>query len=232
MLEVKQFRFGSDNLGYVVLGAASALVVDGGAADEMVAFSASRGRVLKYVTNTHRHSDHTVGDRRLLQETRAAYLDPASMSSEAPIVLNGEKVEVLSCPGHSRDSVVFVADDVLITGDTLFNGTVGNCFTGDLDGFYRSIKRLLSFPPETRVYAGHDYVGESIAYARIVEPENGDLDSYFDRYDPALVVSTLADEMRVNPFLRFNEPAVVAYIEKHGRPVDSELQRWRSLMEI
>ena len=38
MLKVKQFRYGADNLGYLVYGAESAMAVDGGAADEILAF--------------------------------------------------------------------------------------------------------------------------------------------------------------------------------------------------
>ncbi len=46
------------------------------------------------------------------------------------IVIDDFEIEVLDTPGHTDDSLSFSVDGCLITGDTLFNGTVGNCFSG------------------------------------------------------------------------------------------------------
>jgi hydroxyacylglutathione hydrolase len=135
-------------------------------------------------------------------------------------------------PGHTRDSLVFHLDGALITGDTLFNGTVGNCFSGDLKAFHQSISFLLSFPDDTIIYAGHDYVAESMQYARSLEPENKEIRHYLERYDPGHVFSTLADEKKVNPYLRFNTPDLIAVLKKRGLLTDTAYHRWESLMGI
>lgn len=230
MLQVRQFRYGADNLGYVIYGPRSALAVDGGAAGEILAFVAEEGLALAYVANTHGHADHTAGNGKLLAGSKALLLE--ELPDGGKILLDGREVEVIHTPGHTADSRCFYTGFSLITGDTLFNGTVGNCFSGDLEGFFHSIKRLMTYPDETLVYAGHDYVRDSLAFARRLEPKNRAIDQYLAGYDPAHVVSTLAQERQVNPYLRFDEPDVVELLTRKGLPAASQLQRWISLMSI
>ncbi len=233
MLRVKQFRYGADNLGYLVFGATSAMAVDGGAAEAILAFLAEHRLSLRYVANTHGHSDHTSGNRTLLASSHAAcLLAGADLAGDAAIELDGAAIRVIPTPGHTEDSRCLYTGRALIAGDTLFNGTIGNCFSGDQEGFYRSLKRLRELPDETLVYAGHDYVRDSLAFARRLEPGNRDLDDFWGRYDPEHVFSTLADEKRINPYLRFNEPGIVALLEKRDLPRRTEWERWQSLMTI
>ena len=62
MVKVKQFRYGADNLGYLVYEAQSAMAIDGGAVAEIIAFLGEHRLALKYVANTHDHPDHTCGN--------------------------------------------------------------------------------------------------------------------------------------------------------------------------
>lgn len=72
---------------------------------------------------------------------------------------NGE-LEVISVPGHSPGGIALYdrKDGFLISGDSLFNGSIGRT---DLPGgcsrqLLDSIKsKLMTLPPETRVYPGH-----------------------------------------------------------------------------
>ena len=165
-LKIKQFRYSSDNLGYLLYSGKSALAIDGGAVEKMLTFAGDNGFKIEYVTNTHSHPDHTMGLKSLLAKSGALYLDHNALSAKGFIGLDGEKIKAYHTPGHTGDSVSFHAGNFLVTGDTLFNGTVGNCFSGDLFAFYNSIKKLLSFPMNTFVYAGHDYVEYSMSFAR------------------------------------------------------------------
>ena len=231
-MNVKQFRYSLVNLGYLIYSQKSALVVDGGAIDALLSFLDENNLELKYVANTHAHPDHTSGTQALLKGTDALYLDNRTLLDEKVITLDDDVINVYHTPGHSHDSVTFHLDNIFISGDTLFNATVGNCFTGDLKGFYDSIKMLLSFPDETIVYAGHDYVKESIAFAKSVDPDNRDLDAFSKKYDPDHVWSTLGEERKINPFLRFNEKPIISYLEKRGYPVGTEYERWESVMDL
>jgi len=231
-LKIEQFSYGGDNLGYLLHSGKSALAIDGGAVQEMLAFLRRNQLNLELATNTHGHGDHTVGTRELVKSTGADYLDHRDFADGQTLDLNGEAVTVRLTPGHTMDSVTFAAGDFLVTGDTLFNGTVGNCFSGDLKAFYRSICLLMDYPGTTRVYAGHDYVAESLAFARQLTPDNAAIDPYAARYDKRHVVSTLKEERAVNPYLRFDDPEIVRLLESRGLSVGTAYQRWEGIMSI
>ena len=231
-MQIRQFRYSADNFSYVLYGDRSAMAVDGGAVNEVCAFIKSKGLHLKMITNTHQHMDHTCGNRELIDRTEAPFIDNRTLRQGQVIELDDEPITVYHTPGHTEDSICLRADTVIITGDTLFNGTIGNCFSGDLLGFYHSIKRLIALPDATIIYAGHDYVRDSLLFARHLEPENEAIGSFLETYDPVHVFSTLEEERRMNPYLRFNDPAIIAFLERNGLPVETERERWNSLMRI
>jgi hydroxyacylglutathione hydrolase len=231
-LHVEQFRYGLDNLGYLIYGPTEAMAVDGGAWQDILDFVREHGLSLLYVTHTHRHYDHIEGSEQLLEKSGARLISFHELTDESVIPLDGEPVRVYRTPGHSMDSTCFHAGRYLLTGDTLFNGTIGNCFSGNLRGFYESIVRLMALPEDTVVFAGHDYVELAISFARYLEPDNGDIDAYMSNYDPHCVCSRLRDELRVNPYMRFNDPKIIDILKKRGLPVDAEWVRWQSLMAI
>ncbi|WP_293775633.1 MBL fold metallo-hydrolase [uncultured Oxalicibacterium sp.] len=64
-------------------------------------------------------------------------------------------------PGHTPADTAYLIDDKVFVGDTLFMPDVGTARCdfpgGDAATLYRSIKRILSLPDETRLYLCHDY---------------------------------------------------------------------------
>jgi glyoxylase-like metal-dependent hydrolase (beta-lactamase superfamily II) len=69
--------------------------------------------------------------------------------------------EVMAVPGHTPADVAYKVGDAVFIGDTLFMPDVGSARCdfpgGDAATLYRSAKRLLDLPPETRLYLCHDY---------------------------------------------------------------------------
>jgi glyoxylase-like metal-dependent hydrolase (beta-lactamase superfamily II) len=67
----------------------------------------------------------------------------------------------LHVPGHTPADMAYVIGDVVFTGDTLFMPDYGTARAdfpgGDARQLYRSIRRLLSLPDETRLFLCHDY---------------------------------------------------------------------------
>ena len=232
MLSIQQFKYLSDNLGYVVYGEKTAMAIDGGAVADIVQFLRARRLTLTCATNTHGHPDHMADTDKLVKQTQATYLSPMDSAKKEEIKIDDRPLRVYHTPGHTQDSVTFHFGNVLITGDTLFNGTVGNCFSEDMKAFFHSVKSLVSFPGDTVIYAGHDYVTYAMTVARIIEPDNPHIDAYLKKYDPVCVHSTLGDEMRVNPYLRFNDPAVIDRLSEKGLPVATEFERWQSIMTL
>jgi len=231
-MRIRQFPYLADNLGYLIWGERHAMAVDGGAVKDILSAVDSLGLILKYVTNTHLHPDHTVGTRALVQESGAEYLDNKTLLDNKTIDLDGEELQVYHTPGHSKESVCFHFGNVLVAGDTLFNGKVGRCFSRDLKSFYTSIKFLTTLPGNTVVYAGHDYVGECMEFVRQLDPDNRHIDRFLKRYDPHNVHSTLEEELSVNPFLRLNDSGIITILEQRGLPTETEYDRWQSLMGI
>ncbi len=70
-------------------------------------------------------------------------------------------VEVLHVPGHTPADVAYLIGDAAFVGDTLFMPDYGTARAdfpgGDARTLYRSIRRLLSLPGETRLFLCHDY---------------------------------------------------------------------------
>ena len=84
---------------------------------------------------------------------------------------------VLHTPGHTPACVTYVIGDAAFTGDTVFMPDFGTARCdfpgGDAAALYRSVRRILSLPPETRIFVGHDYApgGREVAWETTVEEE-------------------------------------------------------------
>ncbi len=231
-MELKQFRYGGGNLAYVLYAEGEAAAVDGGAVRDILKFLKKHGLELKYVVNTHGHSDHTPGNRRLLKQSDAFFKGCEELAGAGELFLGGEKISIFPSPGHSTDSIFFAYDSVLITGDTLFNGTVGNCYTGDYRLYFESLQKILAYPQETRIYAGHDLVHYAMGVAKKLEPGNEAVDEFLKMYDEQHVSSTLAQELNHNPFIRYNDPGLDNIRKETGMSLETEFDRWRAMMSL
>ena len=71
------------------------------------------------------------------------------------------EVAVLHVPGHTPADLAYVVGDAAFVGDTIFMPDFGTARAdfpgGDAHQLYRSIRRLLSLPPRTRLFLCHDY---------------------------------------------------------------------------
>ena len=158
-----------------------------------------------YLLNTHCHLDHIFGNRFVYQSFGLElhlhpreeivlqfgpqsgqmwglpfqnYEGPLHFLNEGDMVqLGDDQLQVLLTPGHSPGSISFYSkkDGFVISGDVLFNGSIGRTDLpgGDFAVLEQSIReKLYSLPKETVVYSGH---GSK---------------------------TTIGDEMRSNPFVK------------------------------
>lgn len=181
-----------------------ALIVDpGGEAAPLLALIAEHSLEVEAVLNTHGHFDHSAANARLctalgvplgLHPADASLLSegggatwfeipyeasprPTLWLEDGQVLKVGNlTVQVIHTPGHTPGSVCLYIpeDEALITGDTLFAGSVGRTDFpgGSARDLTASLKKLIQLPRSTRIYPGH---GEE---------------------------STLAEECRFNPWLR------------------------------
>ena len=68
---------------------------------------------------------------------------------------------VIAVPGHTPACVAYQSGDAVFAGDTIFMPDVGTARCdfpgGDAKTLYASVRKLLSLPPETRLFMCHDY---------------------------------------------------------------------------
>lgn len=128
---------------------------------------------------THGHYDHTGAVTELLKEypDLPVYLNPldAAMMKDianlipdiGPTVAYGEgdqvpvgnlTVRVYHTPGHTPGSVTLEVEDVLFTGDTLFQGSCGrtDLAGGSTEDILASLKRLAKLEGDRKVCPGHE----------------------------------------------------------------------------
>ncbi len=77
------------------------------------------------------------------------------------LALGESSIDVLHTPGHTPACVTYVIGDAAFVGDTLFMPDYGTARAdfpgGDARVLYRSIRKILSLPPDTRLFMCHDY---------------------------------------------------------------------------
>jgi len=168
----RQIQQHSDNFSYIIADEDSkeATVVDSSYnADELTKIIKHERLKLKYVINTHGHSDHTAGNTELVSDFAAKLVAhkqskiPHDISVEDGDVLCVGKISIriIYTPGHTTDSIcLLVENQKLLTGDTLF---VGECGRTDFPGgssksMYDSLfNKLMKLDDVLEVYPGHDY---------------------------------------------------------------------------
>ena len=145
-------------------GSESCVVVDPGPRHEgHLARVAAQGPV-ELVLLTHGHHDHSEGAARLAELTGAPVraLDPAhrlgdeGLSGGDVVVAAGLELRVLATPGHTSDSLSFVLDDAVLTGDTVLGrGTTVVAHPDGVLGDYLASLRRLRELGELTVLPGH-----------------------------------------------------------------------------
>ncbi|KJS11238.1 MAG: beta-lactamase [Peptococcaceae bacterium BRH_c8a] len=165
-----------------------AVVVDPGAeGNRILSRLEKKGLQCKYIILTHGHMDHVgalnevgeaTGAQVMIHKADAGMLTSPSQNLSAfmgaklkfkeadKLLEDGDKIqlgsitiEVLHTPGHTLGGICLKLDDKnIITGDTLFAGSVGRSDFpgGSHEQLINSIKtKLMTYPDDTTVYPGH-----------------------------------------------------------------------------
>jgi sulfur dioxygenase len=138
------------------------------------------GLRLAWTVETHAHADHITSAGMLAEHAGAKTAAPAGcgiatasvqLKDGDTLAFGNQHVEVLHTPGHTEGSMCFVwrpaapaAAAHVFTGDTLLiNGCGRTDFqSGSAEALYHSItERLFTLPPDTVVWPGHDYKGQT-----------------------------------------------------------------------
>jgi sulfur dioxygenase len=140
--------------------------------DRDLALVRELGLQLGYVLETHVHADHVTSAGKLSELTGAVTVaSPLGAECAGTRLRHGEvlrlgalEIKALATPGHTKDSLSFLVEDNVFTGDALLvRGTGRTDFqSGSASELYDSITQtLFSLPDSTRVWPGHDYRGHT-----------------------------------------------------------------------
>jgi hydroxyacylglutathione hydrolase len=230
----------------------TAVVVDPGDADPVLATLSEAGLKLSAVLVTHHHGDHIGG----LDELSDAFPGLRIYGPTDPRIrrltdrlAEGDRVqpsgldsrfEVLALPGHTATHIGYLGSGALFCGDTLFAAGCGRVFDGTFEQLSASLRRIAGLDPETLCYCAHEYTRSNLGFAAWVEPELEPIRRRLRETEELLaqgrptVPSRLALELETNPFLRTGEPGPIAAAERFaGRTlrdhaeVFESLRRWK-----
>ncbi|HEY9197833.1 MAG TPA: MBL fold metallo-hydrolase [Gammaproteobacteria bacterium] len=187
---------------------------------------------ITHIIDTHVHADHYSGGQALAARTGAPYClhesnaglvryPFQSLRDGQRIEVGNVYVDVLHTPGHTPDSICLLVTDkrrgdapwFVITGDTLFVGSVGR---PDLAGREREMAgliydslhaKLLTLPDEVEIFPGHQ-AGSACGAGISGKPS-----------------STFGFEKRWNPMLCTDRDAFIAALTETIPPRPAEMER-------
>ena len=210
-------------------------VVDPAVVDPVLAAADRLGWRITHILNTHHHGDHTGGNLEIKAKTGCEIVGPKADRDRIPGIdvevgegdtyrLGNAVARVFDVPGHTRGHIAywFEGSDALFCGDTLFAMGCGRLFEGTPAQMVASLAKFKSLPPETRVFCAHEYTQSNGRFALTVEPDNRDLVQRMEDVAAAraknipTVPSTIAIELKTNPFLRADQPGLQKAIGMPG----------------
>lgn len=156
--------------------------------EKILGYLDENGLTLKYILLTHAHFDHIMavdgikkatGAKLVLHRDEVKYLNDGVLNLavtvpvEIPklkedivvsdgdeIVMDSFDIKVIHTPGHTEGSVCYLMGDILISGDTLFNRSVGRADfpLGNFENEIKSIKeKLMPLDDGIKVFPGHGF---------------------------------------------------------------------------
>lgn len=142
--------------------------------DRIIKIAEKDGMKITMAFLTHTHFDHIDGIEELVKKTGLEQIYVHKKEAKALLQFKEKIVEiedgaaipvgnislkVLHTPGHLPGCVCYLGDNFVITGDTLFTGSIGRSDFPESNAkdLFHSLQKLKKLPDSTIVYPGHDY---------------------------------------------------------------------------
>jgi hydroxyacylglutathione hydrolase len=236
-----------DNYLWILRQGKFAVVVDPGDAAPVRAYLSREGLTLTAILITHHHPDHIGGLAELAENLPVYGPRDERIPGVTRQVSQGDKVtlpqfdailDVIEVPGHTRSHIAYYGASSLFCGDTLFACGCGRLFEGTAQQMSASLAKFTALPDDTRVYCAHEYTLSNLRFARAVEPGNAALaarearDIETRRQNRPTVPFTIGEEKASNPFLRCDQPEVIASATRHaGTPLGNPVEVFAAVRE-
>lgn len=160
---------GDRNFGYIVTDEQTkeSAVIDPSFAPEIFIEIAERLNLkIIYAIGTHSHGDHIGGIGEIKKIGAIVVLHKSAPSQSDIKVSDGDflklgqlELKIIHTPGHTQDSICILAENKLMTGDTLFVGKIGGTNNDESARieFDSLFNKLMKLDDSIEVYPGHDY---------------------------------------------------------------------------
>ncbi|MGL5439304.1 MAG: MBL fold metallo-hydrolase [Filifactoraceae bacterium] len=162
-----------------------ALVIDPGLNfNNIINYCREKELIVKSIVLTHGHYDHILDTQKLKEEYSCdiySHIDEKIILNNADknlssavgvseefdadfyvvegdeITLGNHTFKVLHTPGHTKGGICLYDRENLISGDTLFKGSMGrtDLYSGSESEMMNSLRRLRDLPDDVKVYPGH-----------------------------------------------------------------------------
>ncbi|MDC3386148.1 hydroxyacylglutathione hydrolase [Gammaproteobacteria bacterium] len=227
----------------------SAVVVDPGDSAPVIKSLKDNNLELTDILITHHHNDHIGGVSELKKVfPRVNIFGPADPRIPADNIVKDEDVikldslneefRVLDVRGHTNSHIAYYFDKKLFCGDTLFSCGCGRLFEGTHEDMHKALTKIKNLPKETLIYCAHEYTLDNIGFAKIIDPKNLDLLEREKEVKDLLkngfytIPSALENELKVNPFLRFDEKDIKNSVQNHfNKKISSDAQVFKYTRE-
>jgi glyoxylase-like metal-dependent hydrolase (beta-lactamase superfamily II) len=144
----------------------AAVIDPGDRAEAILEAVRENGLNVRCIFLTHGHFDHVLALEKVRSVTGAKAVAHQADGVKADILaqdgeffpLGGYAFEVLHTPGHTPGCICLRIENLLFTGDTLFEDDCGRCDLprGDYRVMLKSLRRLAELEGDYKVYPGHD----------------------------------------------------------------------------
>lgn len=233
MTQVTAINAFSDNYIWCITNHASTncSLVDPGDANVCIEYIRENNLTLSSILITHHHHDHVGGLAALIEFAKQqgwplTIYGPASenINNLDVRLVEGDRVSlfnnsltfsIIDLPGHTSGHIAYYSEGMLFCGDTLFSGGCGRLFEGTAKQMHNSLSKLAALPDTTKTYCAHEYTLANLNFARTIEPNNGQLENYFNKVvtlrdqNISTIPTTIGMEKQINPFLRGQEQEVI-----------------------
>ena len=176
-----------DNYSYLLIDKKSkkACVIDPGEANPIINYIEKNQINLKYILNTHHHSDHIGGNLFLKEKYNCQIIGFEGDKNRIPkidILLKDNEIwkddsfeaKIFHLPGHTLGHIAFYfyKEKKIFTGDTLFSLGCGRIFEGTYSQMFSSLNKIKELPLDTEIYCGHEYTLQNSKFCLKYDREN------------------------------------------------------------